>query len=173
MKRLIVLSDLWGKRKSDWIQHYRAPLAKHFEVVFYDSCELAELDLQDYSEENLHRQFVNGGIDRGVSALIKNEKDTVHVLGFSVGGLIAWKAALAGLKVEKFTALSSTRLRYEEHVPSCPIDLYFAENDPYKPSSDWFEKMNLSIRFAVNEEHYFYTKSTVAADVINKMIDQF
>ncbi|ASS49496.1 MAG: hypothetical protein A3D31_02735 [Candidatus Fluviicola riflensis] len=172
MKKLIILSDLWGKRKSDWMNDYVTILENHFEVEFYDCCELAEIDLSDYTEDKIHRQFTNGGIDRAVKALLDKEKDTINVLGFSIGGLIAWKAILGGLKAESLTAISSTRLRYEDKRPECTINLFYAENDLYKPLEDWFHTLNIEMNLYKEKEHDFYTKKEIAIEVSNILVQE-
>ena len=106
-QRIILLSDLWGKEKSDWIAYYTAVLEKYFDVKYYDCCDLGNIDKSDYSEENLHHQFVDGGIARAVESLLQKEKEFIHVLGFSIGGYIAWKACLSGLKTQSLFAISS------------------------------------------------------------------
>lgn len=40
MKKLILLSDLWGKEKPNWILQYTIVLEKYFDVKYYDCCEL-------------------------------------------------------------------------------------------------------------------------------------
>ena len=72
--KLVILSDLWGEKKSDWTKQYIKLLSDSFEVFYYDSCQLAEIDTTDYTEENLHKQFVDGGIDKAVENLLKLEK---------------------------------------------------------------------------------------------------
>jgi pimeloyl-ACP methyl ester carboxylesterase len=171
MKRLIVLSDLWGKSKSDWFVQYETILKSEFEVVFYDCCTLGEIDLSDFSEDKIHQQFTNGGIERAVKTLLENEKENIDVLGFSVGGLIAWKAALEGLKVRSLFALSSTRLRYEEKQPKCAINLFYAEKDKYKPSEEWFRKLNLEMNIYKEQEHSFYCNKEIASEVSKKIIE--
>lgn len=170
MNKLIVLSDLWGKRRSDWINQYVAILENHFEVIFYDCCELAEIDLSDYSEDKIHKEFTNGGIERAVKAILDKEKGNINVLGFSIGGLIAWKAILDGLKAESLTAISSTRLRYEDKRPECKINLFYAENDEYKPIDDWFKKLNLEMNIYKEEEHEFYSNKEIAIEICSKII---
>lgn len=49
-------------------------LKSHFEIVFYDCHKLAEIDLSDLSQEKIHQQFTNAGIERAVNALLDNEK---------------------------------------------------------------------------------------------------
>lgn len=171
MKRLIVLSDLWGKSKSDWFVQYETILKSEFEIVFYDCCKLGEIDLSEFSEDKIHQQFTNGGIERAVKTLLESEKGNVYVLGFSVGGLIAWKAALEGLKIMNLFALSSTRLRYEDKQPNCEINLFYAEKDKYKPSEEWFKKLNLEINIYKEQEHYFYSYIEIASEVSKKIIE--
>lgn len=171
MNKLIILSDLWGRRKSNWLQQYVSILENHFEIVFYDSCELAEIDLSDYSEEKIHQAFTNGGIERAVEALLDKEKGNIDVLGFSIGGLIAWKATLNGLNTRSLTAISSTRLRYEERCPDCTINLFYAENDNYKPAEDWFRKLNLEMNIYKDEGHEFYSNKEIAAEVSYHIIN--
>ena len=79
-QRLLILSDLWGKEKSDWITYYTSILVNHFELEYYDSCDLGTINKSDYSEENLHNQFINGGIEKAVVQLVKKEK--VSLIGF-------------------------------------------------------------------------------------------
>lgn len=172
MNKLLILSDLWGERKSNWLNQYITILENHFEIVFYDSCELAGIDLSDFSEDKIHKQFINGGIESAINSLLKKEKGEVDVLGFSIGGLIAWKAALEGLKVRNLFALSSTRLRYEEKCPHCAVKLFYAEKDEYKPSEEWFRKLNLEMNVWKEQEHYFYGKQEIAIKVSQKIIEQ-
>ena len=71
--RLLLLSDLWGKEQSEWIILYTEILEQHFELKYYDCCELGNVDKTIYSEENLHQQFVNGGIEIAVEKLSQEE----------------------------------------------------------------------------------------------------
>jgi hypothetical protein len=158
MEELIILSDLWGKKKIDCLNYYSMILKDHFKLTFFDSRELAAIDSKDYSEEELHQQFVNGGINQAVTTLLQDVKETTHILGFSIGGYIAWKAVLEGLKASKMTLISSTRLRYENNRPSTVIDLYYGEKDIYRPTLDWFKKLGLNQNIYRGEEYNFYRK---------------
>lgn len=173
MDKIILLSDLWGKRNSNWISHYVAALENHFEVIFYDCCELAEIAVVDNSQEKIHQQFMNGGVGRAVSKLLQKEIACNHVLGFSIGGLIAWKAILEGLNVESLTTISSTRLRFEEVRPTCEINLYYAENDLFKPSLDWSLKHDLKMNIVDNESHDFYRNQNTASLVCDEISRRF
>ena len=170
--RLLLLSDLWGKEKSDWISFYTEILEQHFELKYYDCCELGNIDKSIYSEENLHQQFVNGGIEIAVEKLSQEETATINILGFSIGGLIAWQAGNSGLKIENLIAISSTRLRYETQKPSAMITLYFGKNDKFKPDDNWFDNLDLKENLFPNENHEFYQKKEIAAIICNQIIEQ-
>ena len=170
--KLLLISDLWGTEKSDWITYYTSILENHFDLKYYDSCDLGTVDKSDYSEENLHHQFVNGGIEKAAEQLIKKENGLVSVLGFSVGGLIAWKAGLSGLKIQNLYAISSTRLRYETEKPFAKIELFYGKNDNYKPDSNWFKKLELKEHCFENEEHELYTNKEIAESICRIIVEQ-
>jgi hypothetical protein len=163
--RLIILSDLWGKEKAAWTLDYIELLKNKFEIQYYDCCELGEIDKTNFSEENLHNQFVNGGIEKAVVNLLKIEKNQIDVFAFSIGGTIAWKTALKGLNIGKLFAVSSTRLRYEDKIPSGTIQLYYGEKDCNKPSNAWFEKHSIDFEIIKNKEHDFYTEKESADSI--------
>jgi len=168
--RLIILSDLWGKEKSNWVSFYIELLKVKFEIQYYDCCELGEIDKTVYNEENLHSQFINGGIEKAVSNLLKVEKNEIDILAFSIGGIIAWKTALNDMNVERLFAVSSTRLRYEDVIPKGEIKLYFGENDSNKPSQDWFQKHSIDFEIIENKNHDFYTEKGCAIAICNEIL---
>lgn len=167
--RLVILSDLWGKEKSDWMPYYSDILEADFDITYYDTCDLGNIDKSDYTEQAIHNQFITGGIEYAVHSLLQKEKRPIYVLGFSVGGFIAWKACFEGLDVVQLFAISSTRLRYETLKPHTQINLIFGENDDYKPSDNWFKELGLSNKIYKNESHQLYKKRKLA-DEICKMI---
>ena len=171
-QRLLILSDLWGKEKSDWITYYTSILVNHFELEYYDSCDLETINKSDYSEENLHNQFINGGIEKAVVQLVKKEKGLVSVLGFSIGGLIAWKAGLSGFEIQNLYAVSSTRLRYETEKPLGSIELFYGKNDNYKPDRSWFNKLELKEYYFENEEHELYKKKEIAESICKIIMEK-
>jgi dienelactone hydrolase len=168
--RLIILSDLWGKEKSDWISNYVSLLKDKFEIQCYDCCELGAIDKTNYIEENLHSQFVTGGIAKAVEHLLKAEKNQIDILGFSIGGTIAWKGALMGLNVKNLFAVSSTRLRYENGIPNGIIKLYYGENDSYIPSENWLKKHSINFEIIKNKEHDFYTEKDFATSICKEIL---
>ena len=44
-RRLVVLSDLWGSKKGLWITSYLGYLQQYYDIVYYDSRQLADMDL--------------------------------------------------------------------------------------------------------------------------------
>jgi dienelactone hydrolase len=168
--RLIILSDLWGKEKSDWVSGYLELLKDEFEIQYYDCCELGAIDKTNYTEENLHSQFVNGGIEKAVEHLLKAEKNQIDILAFSIGGTIAWKAALQGLNIRSLFAVSSTRLRYENEIPNGVIKLYYGENDRNTPSENWFEKHSVDFEIIKNEGHNFYNEIDYTTLICNEIL---
>jgi hypothetical protein len=170
MQKLIILSDLWGRQKSDWIVHYTNILQDHFIIEYYNSCELAEINLTEYEEEKIHYQFINGGIEKAIKNLMAQEKVSVCVLGFSIGGYIAWKAAIEDFNVKSITAVSSTRLRNEEIKPKCEIDLIYGEDDSAKPKQEWFDKLELESKIYKGEKHDFYMKEENAINICKEII---
>ncbi|WP_017258654.1 hypothetical protein [Pedobacter arcticus] len=170
--KLIILSDLWGKANFEWTAYYITILKKHFEISYYDSCELGDIDTLNYTEDNLHQQFNNGGIDKAVENLYKLEPELSIVLGFSVGGYIAWKALLNHKMTNHIFAVSSTRLRKETTKPNGKINLFFGENDIYKPNNEWFKTLALKKQLIKNEGHNFYRNPVWAEKLCQEIIQK-
>jgi len=160
--RLIILSDLWGNEKSNWVSHYMNFLNPHFEIVFYDCCEIGNIDKSEYDQQSLHSQFIEHGIETAVEKLIALEPQKVNILAFSIGGTIAWKAGLKGLNINNLSAISSTRLRYETVKPDCNIELVYGEKDKFKPSVNWFETMGVNPEIIKNAKHEMYREKHFA-----------
>lgn len=169
MAKLLILSDLWGNADAQWLSHYKELLSPIFDIVYYDSAELASIDTDMLTEEYLHQQYINGGIDRAVESLINREKEEVSVLGFSIGGTIVWKAGLAGLKIKNLTAVSSTRLRHENMKPNTKINLYYGELDPVIPDINWFARHGLDKKLFEQENHTCYWKQEIAQKIFQEI----
>ncbi len=137
--RLIMLSDLWGKQKSAWISAYTKRLTKKFDVIYYDCCELGRIDISVYNQDILHSQFIKSGIETATKCLVELETEKINILAFSIGGVIAWKAGLNGLKIGNFYAVSSTRLRNETKKPDGNLKVYFGSEDNFKPQIEWYK----------------------------------
>jgi hypothetical protein len=154
--RLLILSDLFGGKNPEWLKIYMNLLQSKFEIQYYDVLELANIDSDNFIESEIHNQFLNGGIDKAVQSLLQLETGKIVVLGFSIGGTIAWKTSLKGLNITHLFAVSSTRLRYETEVPDGIIKLYFGEKDPHKPNPKWFLHLNVDNKILEDNNHQLY-----------------
>ena len=159
--------------KSDWWQLYTDLLSPYYKVRWYDSCSLAQVKLTPFTQEHLHQQFINGGIDLAVATLLENglqQSGPPTILAFSIGGTIAWKAVQAGLAAEQFYAVSATRLRYERE--SLPIEgcLWYGGEDAYRPNTEWLSQQRLSSDILVGGEHECYRDVEVAQHVSELII---
>ena len=139
-QRLIILSDLWGQQKSQWVEHYQKLLEDFFDITFYDCCELGKINKLPYEEKALHKQFVAEGIDTAVKNLLAAEPEKVTVLAFSIGGAIAWKAAMQSLRFESMHLVSATRLREEERKPLGRISLTMAKKTATSQTKAGYQK---------------------------------
>lgn len=169
LSKLIILSDLFGFKNSTYQNYYCNLFSKNYNITLYDCCELAGIDSNE-PEEKIHTQFLEFGIDKVVQKIISREKEKVSIIGFSVGGTIAWKAGLLGLHIDKLFCISSTRLRYETKIPTCnQIELLFADNDNFAPNKAWFTTMKIYPVFLKNEDHTCYKKREVAQLLYKKI----
>ncbi|KAF2079589.1 dienelactone hydrolase family protein [Flavobacterium sharifuzzamanii] len=158
--RLLLLSDLFGGNP-EWIQNYIEILEIKFDVQYYDILKLAQID-SSRDEKEIHNQFLNGGIEKAVNNLLNFEKEKVAILGFSIGGTIAWKASLRGLQITQLVAVSSIRLRFETEIPSCKVKLYYGEKDLNKPNMQWFLDLKISNEIIENQDHILYQEKDYA-----------
>lgn len=164
-EKLIILSDMWGVKKGLWITSYFGYLQQYYDITFYDCQQLAFIDDITNTEENLHSAFVNGGIDTAVTHLLKKQTEACHVLAFSTGGTIAWKAALKGLPVKSLTAISATRIRKETIGPEVDMNLIFGECDKFKPELKWAKKVGVDLNVIPNFGHELYSDEKIIGEV--------
>lgn len=169
-ERLIIISDLWGIEKSKWLTNYTCILETRFDIEFYDSCEIGQIDKSNYTQESLHSQFINGGIEKAVNRLVECEKQKVNILAFSIGGTIAWNFGLKSENVNSLVCVSSTRLRNESKRPEGFVRLYFGRNDENKPNEEWFESMNIEYYILTEKGHQVYCESQFAEQLSNIII---
>lgn len=164
-ERLVIVSDMWGSKRGLWITSYLGYLQQYFDITYHDSQQLANLEVSVRTRENIHRAFVEGGIDTAVAHLMKKEQEPAHYLGFSTGGTIAWKAGLMGLPMKSLYTVSSTRIRAEEKRPECEIRVLFGDNDVYRPKADWYKKLNLKPELFEGFGHDMYTDEKIIGKV--------
>ena len=167
--KLIILSDIFGATKEVWMDSYRKYLSPFFEITEYDSRELA--GILSSPQEEVHSGFVNGGIDHAVLSLQRLEQKVHGVLGFSVGGTIAWKYALENDHSPSLYLVSATRLRNETIQPITSISLYYGEHEMNGPSSEWFDEFKINPVLIKGKSHECYKQEVcikqVCTDIIN------
>jgi hypothetical protein len=168
--RLLILSDLFGGKNPKWVNYYVEELESKFDIQYYDVLNLGNINISDFNKTDVHHQFLKGGIDKAVNNLLKFTKEETAILGFSIGGTIAWKAALKGLKVSRLIAVSSTRLRFETQIPDCKIKLYFGEKDSDAPNLQWFSDFKISSHLFVNQDHQLYLDKNNVAVICNDFL---
>ena len=171
-EKLVVLSDMWGAKKGLWIASYFGYLQQYYDIVFHDCQQLGDIDVPISSEENIHKAFIEGGIDTAVSNLLKKESAPAHYLAFSTGGTIAYKAALKGLPMKSLTAISATRIRLEEQRPDAPLKLIYGECDEFKPSLKWAKQVGVDLNIVTNFGHALYSDEKIISDVCLDLLEQ-
>ena len=154
--KFLVLSDLHGTNEAYWMLLFNHVLGKKHEVKILDSCTLADISTEDTSPDERHFEFVNGGIDKAVNQLLGMGPGPWRVIAASVGGTIAWKAALNGMDISHLYAISATRLRLEYDAPNAKIKLYYGADDKHRPAAAWGKQMGLPMEVALGQEHGLY-----------------
>ena len=91
-------------------------------------------------------------------------------MAFSIGGTIAWQAALQGLNVRKLLAFSSTRLRHETLKPDSDIRLWYGAKDLYQPGADWFESIGIDYQILNKKEHELYLDIDLIIQLIKPIL---
>ncbi len=162
-KRLILLSDIHGLKNSNWMKDYQKILATEFEVQTYCVLELAGINPSLPVKEK-HALLINGGMEKAAKELVQKEKGFVTVIGFSIGGSIAWKAALLGWEVGCLYAISSTRIRKEEIKPKTEIKLIFGAEDSNTPDELWYQKMEIIPKVLLEKRHDLYMENDFIRD---------
>lgn len=168
--RLVVLSDLYGIPNEPWMEAYRNELIPHLTLIEYDCRQLAEID--HLAPTEIHAAFANGGIERAAKNLLLAESTPSHLLGFSVGGTIAWKYALESTNAISVTTVSATRLRNETKIPTSLNSIYFGEREEFGPQQEWFAQMNIEPIVFPNLGHECYKHSAIIPMICQKIISR-
>ena len=157
-KSIYILSDINGSLLSAH-KSFLDQWAEEFDVKVLDSRQLAEISLDIKNQDYVHHRFINGGIKKATTNLIKRINPNSYVIGFSIGGTIAWHAAKESRLIDYFMAVSATRLRYEETKPNSPMTLIYGAQDEYAPQSLWFDTMEIVPIIYPSEGHLLYLTS--------------
>ena len=171
-EKLVIISDMWGVKKGLWIASYFGYLQQYYDITFYDCQQLGNLDVPVSTEENIHKAFVEGGIDTAVAHLLKKEKTPSHYLAFSTGGTVAYKAALKGLPVKSLTALSANRIRLEDESPKIPLNLVYGECDTFKPELSWAKSVGVDLTVIPNFGHHLYSDEKIISQICLDLLEK-
>ena len=174
--RLVILSDMWGSKKGLWITSYLGYLQQYYDITFYDCQHLANISLEVNSPENIHKEFIEGGVETAVAHLLKKETEPSHYLAFGIGGNIVWKAALNGLPLKSLYSISSNRLRLESKKPAGSVQLMYGQNDEFRPSDTWSDQIGVDVEVVKGFGHELYTDekiiSKVCLDLLAKVMQK-
>ena len=170
-ERLVVVSDMWGSKKGLWITSYLGYLQQYYDIVFYDSRELAHIEGSINTAEGIYSAFLNGGLDTAVSHLLAKETEPSHYLTFCAGGTIAWKAALVGLPVKSLYAVSPIEMHQFSQGPDCPLTLLYGELEEHIPSAEWSIKTNAVIERIPKFGHEMYSDEKIIKKVCLDLLE--
>ena len=164
-ERLVVLSDMWGAKKGLWITSYLGYLQQYFDIVFYDSLQLSDISLSDYTPENVCEAFSKGGMNIALTQLLSKESEESHYLTFCAGGTIAWNAALRGLPMKSLTAISPLSLHMQTEKPECKVNLLFGEYHRDKPTAKWASELDVNMEVVPNFGRELYSDDKIIQKV--------
>ena len=170
-ERLVVMSDMWGAKKGLWITSYLGYLQQYFDIVFYDSRELAYVDKNISTPDDLYKAFVGGGLDTAVKQLLNREKVESHYLTFCAGGTVAWNAGLKGLPMKSLYAVSAIDLHKETEKPDCPVTLVYGEYEKNMPSAEWAISSNAILETVPRFGHELYSDEKIIRKVCLDILD--
>ena len=171
-ERMIIVSDMWGAKKGKYITSYVGYLQPYFDITFYDSQQLGNVDLSIASEENVHSAFLNGGIATAVSHLLKKQKEPCYYLAFSMGATIVWEAAKRGLPVKSLYGISPTRIRKNNEKPQVTFHLVFGQNDLFRPNEDWANLLDIDMEVLSNYGHTLYMDENIILKVCDDLLKE-
>ncbi len=160
-EKLTIISDMWGSKQGLWITSYLGYLQQYYSIEYYDSKQLANIDLMVNTRSNIEKAFLDGGIQRAADHLVSRSKESAHYLAFGVGGSIAWQAALKGLPAKSLYLVSSSFLHREKDRPSVPITVLCGGRDENILCEKWGEEMGVRMETIKKFGHSLYSDEIV------------
>lgn len=170
-ERLVVLSDMWGAKRGLWITSYLGYLQQYFEIVYYDSQELADLDRLSRAPDKICEALEAGGYERAVAQLLKKESVESHYLTFCAGGTIAWKAAAKGLPMKSLYAISPIWLHRQTDRPEVPVKLVFGEYMENRPSPAWAQNLQIPLEVIPKFGRELYSDEKIIDKVCLELLE--
>jgi hypothetical protein len=171
-ERLVILSDLWGPRKGLWITSYLGYLQQYFDITYYDTSQLADLDLSHPTAETLTNAFKDEGSKRAVKSLLSKEVQPAHYLTFCAGGTVVWNAIKEGLPAKSLYAISPMDLHRETDGPNCPSKLLYGEYMENKPSAKWATHTGTTIEVVPRFGREMYSDEKVIQKVCQELLEE-
>lgn len=171
-ERLVILSDLWGAKKGLWITSYLGYLQQYFDIVYYDTSQLADLDVSNPTAEAMAEAFQEGGLERAVRSLLEKEETPSHYLTFCAGGTVVWDAARKGLPVLSLYAVSPMHLHRESDLPGCQVKLLYGEYMENRPSHGWAETIGAPMEVVPRFGREMYSDEKIIQKVCRDLLDE-
>lgn len=171
-ERLVILSDLWGPRKGLWITSYLGYLQQYFDITYYDTSQLADLDVRHPTAASLTEAFGEGGMERAVKNLVSKEPQPAHYLAFCAGGSVVWNAVKKGLPAKSLYAISPMNLHRESEGTACPVKVLYGEYMDDKPSKNWAAQNEVSLEIFPRFGHDMYSDEKVIQKVCQELLEE-
>lgn len=168
---LYIFSDIYGYHNAEWITHYVELLKDLFEIHLIDIRKVAHLE--SFEDSQLHKAYLDSQKMNLICEKISNQLiSPCRVLGFSLGGTLAWKIALTNPYISSLTLVSATRIRFESIKPKCNISVFFGEKDEHKPCQNWFSKHQIFPLIIEHKSHDFYRDKANCELICSQLIMQ-
>lgn len=171
-ERLVILSDLWGPRKGLWITSYLGYLQQYFDITYYDTSQLADLEVSHPTPSTLGTAFNEGGLERAVKSLLSKEHKPGHYLTFCAGGTVVWNAIKMGLPAKSIYAISPMNLHREAAGPDCSVKALYGEYMEDKPSEKWATLTGVSMEVIPRFGREMYSDEKVIQKVCRELLEE-
>lgn len=170
-ERLVILSDIWGSKKGLWITSYLGYLQQYYDIVYYDTQQLSDIEVLIRTRENLYEAFLNGGLNTAVAHILKKETIPSHYLAFGTGGNIAWQGALRGLPMKSLYAVAPLNIHLENNKPGCPVNLLYGEYEENIPSKEWSELQAIPVETVPNFGKELYSDEKIIRMICLQLLE--
>ncbi len=168
-KKILIVSDIVGFKKTTWISHYLDCLSEIFEITILDINNLTDTYFEDIDKR--YKKFIEVGIDEVVKYLSKSNSEYDVLIGFSMGGTILWKYKKNINSSSDLICISSTRLRFENSTPRGRNLLLFGDLDMKLPSPDWLKTHKKDIKILSGKDHDFFKEVRNIETICQRIID--